>query len=367
MEDVKTSSPVNNHKKKKIAVLIFSTIVIIGCIAGYFYIRYKSTHITKDDAFIEGGVYTIASKVTGTISQIYVRDNQFVKKGDLLLDLDPADYEVRVKEAEAALSAEKAKLLEIDAKIEAAKKQISELAARANAIKGLQEVQEANLQQAEADMKRAEGLYREDIIPKEKYEKTTTGYKSSLAMVKAASEGLRYSTLSVETQRSALKQAEAEKTVRLSSVKQKEALFETAKLNYGYTKIYAPADGNITKKAVKPGNQIQAGQPLMAVVDLNDIYVIANYKETQLEKVRQGQKVEIKVDTYPGKKFKGRVESIMAGTGAVFSLFPPENATGSYVKVVQRIPVKIILDKGTDSEHVLRIGMSVEPTVLVEK
>lgn len=216
-------------------------------------------------------------------------------------------------------------------------------------------------------MKRAEDLFKEDLIPKEKYEKTVTSYKSSLAMVKAASEGLKFGLLSVETQKSVLKQAEAEKIVLLSAIKQKEALLEAAQLNYGYTKIYSPADGYVTKKSIELGNQIQAGQPLMAVVDLSDIHVVANYKETQLERVKPGQKVKIKVDTYPGKVFDGKVESIMAGTGAAFSLFPPENATGNYVKVVQRIPVKIVFDKGTDPEHALRVGMSVVPTILIEK
>jgi membrane fusion protein (multidrug efflux system) len=137
-------------------------------------------------------------------------------------------------------------------------------------------------------------------------------------------------------------------------------------LNLSYTKISAPADGRVTKKSVEIGNQVQTGQPLMAVVPLDDVYVVANYKETQLEKIKPGQKVEIKVDSYPSKTFYGKVDSIMAGTGAVFSLFPPENATGNYVKVVQRIPVKILLDKDTDRQHILRIGMSVEPTVVIE-
>jgi membrane fusion protein (multidrug efflux system) len=137
-------------------------------------------------------------------------------------------------------------------------------------------------------------------------------------------------------------------------------------LNYEYTKIYAPADGYVTKKNVQPGNQIQAGQPMMAVVSLEGLSILANYKETELENIRPGQEVNITVDSYPGKVFKGKVDSIMAGTGVTFSLFPAENATGNYVKVVQRIPVKITLDPGTDKEHVLRIGMSVEPVVLAK-
>ncbi len=355
-----------NHKRKKIAVAVFALIAIAGIIIGYLYVQYKETHITTDDAFIEGDIHTIASKVPGTIKNIYVTSNQYVKKGGLLLELDSVDYDVKVKEATSALAAEKAKLSELDAKTESVKKQAAELSARANAIKGLNESQQASLQQAESDMKRIERLYKEDLVPLEKYEKTVTSYKSALAMEKASTEGLRYSMLSVETQQSVLKQIEAEKMVLLSAIMQKEALLEAAKLGLEYTKIYAPANGYVTKKTIETGNQIQAGQPVMAIVSLDDVHVVANYKETQLEKVKPGQAVEIKVDTYPDKKFKGKVESIMAGTGAAFSLFPPENATGNFVKVVQRIPVKIVLDKDTDQQHILRIGMSVEPTILVE-
>jgi len=365
MEEQKTQAP-GNHKRKKIAAVIFAVILIVGAVTGYFYTRYKKTHITTDDAFIDGDIHTIAPKINGTVKNIFVKSNQAVKKGDILVELDPADYEVRVKEAQSALNAEMAKLLEDDAKIESAKREIEELTARAKATASINDSRQANLQQAESDMKRMESLYKEDIAPKETYEKAVTNYKSTLAMATASAEEMRYGTLSVETQKAVLKQEEASKITQLSTIKRKEALLKEAELRLEYTKIYAPADGYITRKSIQIGNQIQAGQPLMAVVSLDDVHVIANYKETQLENVKPGQKVEIEVDTYPGKKFTGKVESIMAGTGSVFSLFPPENATGNFVKVVQRIPVKIILDEDTDSEHVLRIGMSVIPTILVE-
>jgi len=365
MEEQKTPTT-GNHKKKKIAVAVFIIILIAGAVTGYLYIQYKKNHITTDDAYIDADIHTIASKVDGTVKNIHVKSNQFVKKGDMLFELDSADYDVKVKEAASALDAEKAKLTEVDAKIESAKKQIAELDARAKAIANLSESQEANLEQAESDMKRMESLYKEEIVPKETYEKAVTGYRSALAMTMASAEGLKYGNLSVETQRSVLKQAEAAKITQLSTIKQKEALLREAELRLEYTKISAPADGYVTRKSIEIGNQIKAGQPVMAVVSLEDVHVIANYKETQLERVKTGQKVEIEIDTYPGKKFKGKVESIMAGTGSVFSLFPPENATGNFVKVVQRVPVKIVFDKGTDPEHILRVGMSVEPTILVQ-
>jgi membrane fusion protein (multidrug efflux system) len=364
MEEQKTPTS-GNHKKKKIAVAIFIIILILGALTGYFYIQYKKTHITTDDAFIDGDIHVIAPKVNGTVKNIYVRSNQFVKSGDLLIEMDPIDYEVKVKETSSSLEAEKAKLSESDARIESAKRQIAELDARARAIANLSESQAANLQQAESDMKRMESLYKEEIVPKETYEKAVTAYRSALAMSMASAEGLKYGNLSVETQRSVLKQAEAAKITQLSTIKQKEALLKEAELRLEYTKIYAPVDGYVTRKNVESGNQLQAGQPVMAVVPLDDVYIIANYKETQLERVKPGQEVEIKIDAYPGKVFYGKVESIMAGTGSVFSLFPPENATGNFVKVVQRVPVKILFDKNTDPDRVLRIGVSVAPTIIV--
>lgn len=363
MDEVKINS---NKKRKKLAIIVFSAIVLIGAATLYFYLSYKATHITTDDAFVEGRIHTIASKIRGTVKAVYVNDNQPVKKGDMLLEIDPADYDVKVSEALSGLNAEKARLSETGARIEASKRQLSELRAAIETAGANLELQDANLKQAETDMRRAESLYREEIIPKERYEKTMTAYKVAAAQVRAAKEQLRQAEMALQTQKAVVKQAEAARMAQLSAIKQGEALLKEAELNYSYTKIYAPSDGYITKKSVEAGNQIQAGQPLMAVVSLNDLWIVANYKETQLEKIRQGQKVKIKVDTYPGKTFMGKVESIMAGTGASFSLFPPENATGNYVKVVQRIPVKILLDKDTDRERILRVGMSVVPTMIVE-
>ena len=173
----------------------------------------------------------------------------------------------------------------------------------------------------------------------------------------------------MEAQKSLIRQLEAAAAPQLALIRQREALVEKARLNLGYTTILAPAEGYVTKRSAEVGNQVQAGQPLLAVVPLaqEKIWVTANYKETELKDVRPGQKVELRVDTYPGKVFRGRVNSIMAGTGSVFSLFPPENATGNYVKIVQRIPVRITLEEGSDPDHLLRVGMSVVPTILVER
>ena len=364
MEDAR--HPSTNRRKKIIALIVFTAIAIVGIITAYFYIRYKTTHITTDDAFVDGHIHTIASKVPGTVKNIYVKSNQLVKKGDTLVELDPADYEAKLNEASSAAGAEKAKLAEVETRIEVSKSKLAELSAALEAAKANLELREANLKQAENDSKRAENLYKKESISKDRYEKTMTAFSVTLAQVKAAKEQVKKAGKELETQKTVVKQIEASRTAQISIIKEKEAKQNAAQLNYGYTKIYSPADGYVTKKSVELGNQIQDRQPLMAIVSPEDLSVVANYKETQLEKIRLGQKVKIKVDTYPGKTFYGKVDSIMAGTGTVFSLFPPENATGNYVKVVQRIPVKIVLDKDTDPEHILRIGMSALPTVIVE-
>ncbi len=329
--------PGNNGKKKK-AFMIVGAVVAIGLVAGYFYSGYRKTHVSTDDAFIDGNIHTIAAKINGTVKEIYVTDNQPVKQGELLLEIDPTDYTVRYREASSAVNAEKAKLAEAATKIAAAQANL--------------ELQRANLKLAEIEKARSENLFQKEAIPRDRYDRAMTGYEVAVAQVKAAEEQLRT--------------AESQKLTQASTIKQKEASAALADLNYQYTKIYAPADGYVTKKSVQVGNQIQPGQPLMAVVGLNDIWVVANYKETELENIRPGQQVKISVDSYPGKVFKGKVDSIMAGTGVTFSLFPAENATGNYVKVVQRIPVKIVLEQGTDKDHLLRIGMSVVPTVLAK-
>jgi len=325
----------NNGKKKK-AFMIVGAVVLIGLVAGWFYSGYRETHISTDDAFIDGDIYTVASKVNGTVKAVLVSSNQAVKKGDLLVEIDPADYHVRLHEASATVGTERAKLSEAETKIAAAKANL--------------ELQRANLKLAEIEKTRSENLFQKEAIPRDRYDRAMTGYEVAAAQVKASEEQLRT--------------AESQKLTQASTIKQKEASASLAELNVGYTKLYAPADGYVTKKNVETGNQIQAGQPLMAIVSLENQYIVANYKETEMGAIKPGQDVEIKVDSYPGKVFKGKVDSIMAGTGVSFSLFPAENATGNYVKVVQRIPVKIVFDQGADKDHVLRIGMSVVPTVI---
>jgi membrane fusion protein, multidrug efflux system len=358
----------NQRKRKTLALILFPLLVAIGAAAFYFYLQYKRTHISTDDAYVDGRVHLIASKVPGTVKALPIKDNQLVEKGTLLLEIDPIDYEVKLQAAAASLKAERARFSELEAQVESVEKQLLEAIAGLKTARANLELEEANLRQAEKDFQREEFLEKKELIARQEYERSQTAYEVAQAQVKAARDRVQQLEASLETQRALIKQTKATLPPQKALIQQKEAELKEAELNRNYTRIYAPSRGYITKRTVEVGNQIQADQPLMAVVPLDpeDIWITANYKETDLKRVKPGQRVEIKVDTFPGKEFYGRVNSIMAGTGAVFSLFPPENATGNFVKVVQRVPVKIVLEKGEDAEHLLRIGMSVIPTILIE-
>lgn len=326
-----------NNKRQKLLYLV-GAVTIGGLFFLVVHFIANLNRVTTDDAYIEGRIHMIASKIPGTVKEVRVNDNQVVKKGDLLLEIDPADYEVKVNEAQSALDAEKARLVDAHAGIKAAL--------------AVLEMKEASFKQAGLDKERAQALFKDGVIPKEKYEKILTSFDLALAETKAVREQVA--------------KANSLKELEESLIKQREAMLKSAQLNLGYTKIAAPSGGHVTRKSVERGNQIQAGQPLMAVIALDDIWIIANYKETQLKSVQPGQRVIIKVDTYSGRVFSGKVDSIMAGTGAAFSLFPPENALGNYVKVVQRVPVKVVFDNLKDDHQVLRIGMSCILTIITK-
>jgi membrane fusion protein, multidrug efflux system len=365
MEENGPGSPARSSKPRMFVVFgIIALIIVTGVL---LYVRHTRFYISTDDAYVTGRIHSVAPKVAGTVKAVLVEDNQAVKKGDLLVEIDSRDYDVKVSDARAAVDAEQSKLTELSVRVDVAQKGLAEISARIDAARAALKLQEATLKQAQQDLSRAQKLNSKGIFPEATLEKATTARDVSEAQVNAAREGLNQALASLETQKLLIEQAKTALNSQGYALEQKKQVLAAATLLQGYTKIFAPADGYVTKKSAEVGNQVGAGQPLMAVVPLNDVWVVANYKETQLTKVKPGQKVSIEVDMYPGKTFSGRVDSIMAGTGSVFSLFPPENATGNYVKVVQRIPLKIVLEKGTDPEHVLRVGMSVKPTIAVRK
>ncbi len=324
----------NGNNQRKLLLVVAAAAIFLGGVVWYFIAT--AGRVTTDDAYVDGHIHTVAPRVVGNALRVYVQDNQAVKAGDLLAELDPKDYDLRVAEAQAALEAERSKLLDAQATIGAAQA-------------GLRLARVA-LDQAGRDKRRAQSLFKDGVLSREKYEKALTAYDLAKSQWVSGYEQL--------------KKARSQDILEEAQIKLKEATLHIAELNREYTRITAPADGYVTRKGIEVGNQIQAGQPILAVVALGDVWVTANFKETQLKNVKSGQRVLIKIDTFPGRAFTGRVDSVMAGTGAAFSLFPPENALGNYVKVVQRVPVKITLDLTADVKHVLRVGMSCVPTIL---
>ncbi|GAB4362199.1 MAG: HlyD family secretion protein [Deltaproteobacteria bacterium] len=385
------ASPGNARRKKGLALFLAAVVLTVAAGGGYWW--YRQTHISTDDAYIEGRIHPVSSRVPGTVAEVLVRDNQPVKAGDPLLRIDPEPYRLRVEAAASALAAAEsdrtAARSDIDAAkadieaarqaVAAAEAQLDQAKAAVSAARSKVSLAEVSLAQADRDLARAKGLFERHSLSRERFEKITTGQEEARARLDLARDELRLAEAAVPTaeaqvagKRSFLTQRKAilaQREARIGQIsallrRRRSALAE-AKLSRGYTEITAPADGWVTRKSVEVGQVVSPGQPLLAVTDLTDLWVVANYKETQIEKIRPGQEVRIRVDTYPGRTFHGKVDSIMAGTGSAFSLFPSENATGNYVKVVQRVPVKILLPREEDPDHVLRVGMSVIPTVLV--
>ncbi len=333
-------SPKNGNGRKRAGFILLCLLVGGAIVGAWLWINSK-THVATDNAFIESHVFSISARVPGTVAKVLVIDNQPVKKGDLLVELDPNDYRVRMQNAAAQLDVARNETRSNYAQVDAAR-------AAFNSDK-------AKLEQANLDLERGRALYKKEVIPKEQLDRLETARRVAAAKLVETEGSVRRAMAILGLNGAGGKDAE---------IARKKAELEESRLNLSYTRIFAPADGYITRKSVEPGNNIQAGQPMMALVALNDVWITANYKERQLSNVAPGQKVDFTVDTYPGRHFSGVVDSIMAGTGAAFSLLPPENATGNYVKVVQRIPVKIVINKDSDPQHLLRVGMSVVPTIL---
>jgi len=328
------------RKRHKAAAVLIIMIAAGSFIGGRWWVRSK-THVTTDDAYIEAHIHQVSSRIPGHVLGVLVADNQRVSSGDMLVELDPADYDTAVRKA----------VSELDTAVNDDSKDQAKLgSARAN-----EQLVTARLELARKNLERGADLYKRGVISKQDLDDLETAERVAEANLSDARDTVRSAQAAVGLQPGGTRQA---------SVKEKKAALRQAELALSYTKITSPSDGYVTKKYVEPGNNVQPGQPLLAVVNLDDSWVVANYKESQLQYVRPGQPVEFEVDAYPGRVFKGRVDSIMAGTGAAFSLLPPENATGNFVKIVQRVPVKIVIDRSSDPEHLLRVGMSVVPTIV---
>ncbi len=319
-------------------IVIIGVLLAFALIWGGSRLYHSFLYVETDNAQIEGDIYSVISRVPGKVEEVLASDNLRVKKGDTLIRLDANDYEVRRDIAAAAL-------LSAQAAVKATTEQ-------ANAAKAGTNAAEATNRKLQADLRRNKNLRGQDVISQAEFDGVNAGAQAASAQYAAAGNQYEASL--------------AEIPLKMAEVKKREAELREAELQLSYTTITAPASGQVSKKNVQPGQYVAPGQQLIALVGSKDLWIVANFKETQLDKIAPGLPVIIKVDAYPDKEFKGKVESLSSGTGAKFALLPPDNASGNFVKVTQRVPVKIIFTDKPDTHYPLAAGMNVVVEVKVK-
>jgi membrane fusion protein, multidrug efflux system len=416
-EGNKTTSASPTHplpRKSRRARIIVPIVILILLVGGYFAWRYFNAYESTDDAQIDGHLNAISARISGNVIQVLTDDEKYVNAGDVLVRIDPQDYQVAVAKAEADLADAEAALqgsrvdipvtstntssqlttahsgrTDANAALAGAQRQLDAAGARLDTAKAQVREAAANYKKAGDDVARYKLLVAKDEISQQQYDtsvSTADAAKATLdartAAVAEAEQNIRVAQSGVEEALAKITQADASIRAAMTApqqvaiiqsraksaqaqVAQRRALLDQARLNLGYCVIVAPVSGIVGKKTVEVGQNIAPGQQLMAVVPLSDIWVTANFKETQLRRMKPGQVVKFSVDAY-SREYTGKLEGVGGASGSRFSLLPPENATGNYVKVVQRIPVRIDLDPGQNDDHRLRPGMSVDPKVYVE-
>jgi len=342
--------PPPRSKKSTLKLFVGVAVLIVIVAVIFYYLRCVAPYESTDDAFIDGYVTLISPRVPGQVARLAVTDNQEVKQGDVLVEIDPRDYETSLSQAKADLAAANSQTNQARAQVKVSEAKVAQAQAAVTAA-------EAEAQRANDDLKRYQSVESRAVS------------RSALDLAQAQARSANANLVAAYSQTNA---AEAEVTLSeagvetaTAAVQQAEAKLQQAELNLSYTKIIAPMDGRVTARTVQAGNYVQPGQALLALVP-KDVWVTANFKETQLTYMKPGQPVELRMDAYPNRKFKGKVDSLQAGTGARFSLLPPENAVGNYIKVVQRVPVKIIFDEELPTNLDIAPGMSVVPEVKVK-
>jgi len=385
-------------RRRGILVAAVVAVVLIG-LGVWWHSTYSED---TDDAQVNGHLIQVSSRIAGHVAKVYVDENQLVKAGDPIVDLDPSDYQVAVENAEAALASAKANaaaarvnvpiitintgsnLRSADADVTGARATVAQAEEQLDAAKARVEQAEANNVKAQSDLERYKPLVEKDVISKQQFDAAVAAAASSKAALadSRASEQAAEDAIRVARERETHAQAmqkyaqtapqqiaaqDAKAKQAEAQVEQAQAQLDQAKLNLGYTKIVAPADGIVTRKSVEIDQNVSSGQNLMTLVSLQDLWITANFKETQLRRMQAGQAVVVHIDS-TGKDYSGRITQIGGATGSVLSLFPPENATGNYVKVVQRVPVRVDFTNlaKEDPNHQLRPGLSVEPKVRVK-
>src|SRR6202048_698035 len=413
-EEFLLEEPPKGLKNPKVQrLLAVGGLVLLGVVAGLFV--YYHNRETTDDAQVDGHITPIASKIYGRVAEVLVTDNEPVKAGQVLVKIDPRDYQAALDQAKAALALAESEAASAGVDIPRTRENVasgtsSADAQLAGAVADLDrarvtyeqartsdlawaqaniEKSKANAELAQADLARYKPLLGKGDISKQQYDAAKANADATASALRADQEKLAQAQRAVDIARAQtlaagarVEQAKAgvaaahadvrqismrtsDAQGKIAKVQQSRAPLAAAELNLGYTEIVAPVEGVATHKQVEPGQIVQQGQGLLVVVPLKDVWVTANFKETQLRKMRAGQKAYVHVDTY-GETFPGHLDSIAGATGAMLSLLPPENATGNYVKVVQRIPVKIVLDPIPQDKAILRPGMNVDATIITE-
>src|SRR5579863_3787430 len=396
------SAPVGSYrstrsKRPRTTFIVMGVLALVVC--GVVLWRYLGSYESTDDAQVDVHLYPVSARISGYVIKVNVEDNQYVKKGDVLVEIDPKDYEVAVDQAKASLASSEATAQSLNITVPITSVSTSSqlkftasdvensnagiLAAQQQLTSARAQVEqaEANDVKAQDDLRRYKALVDKREVSEQVYDQALASAKASTASVAAAHANEGAAQQSVQQARSRLVGSEANQRsaetgpqqvssskararAAVADVQQTRALLEQAQLNLAYTKIVAPISGEVNKTVVV-GLNVQPGQQLLSVVPLEDVWITANFKETQLKHMQVGQKAEIHVDS-SGRTFKGHVDSVAGATGPLFSLLPPENATGNYVKIVQRIPVKIVLEPGENRDRRLRAGMNVVPDVYLQ-
>jgi len=359
--------PESKKKKNRIFPLILAVVLIVGGFFGYRTYSFSQTHEVTDDAQIASNMSPVISKISGYVQEVYVKDNQFVKKGDTLLTLDNRDQKMALQSAEAALGTARSNISTAKASTNAASQNINSTTAAIATANAQIEAAKVNVWKSSQDLKRYANLVKDHTITQQQYETALAAKQSAdrqLQVLIQQRNQVSQQTGIVNSQTAA---SSEQIGVASAVARQREVDVENAKLNLSYTVILAPEDGFVSKVSTQKGQFLQAGSQLFSLVRDNNSWVIANFKETQLAKMVEGQKVEIDIDAFPDHHFEGVVSSFSPATGSTFSLLPPDNASGNFVKVVQRLPVRIDF-KNLDAKIAkkLRAGMNVKATVTLQ-
>jgi membrane fusion protein, multidrug efflux system len=340
-------------------------LVLVLAVVGLYFFAQSMSYESTDDAFIDGHITNVAPKIAGRIDKVFINDNQLVSKGDPIVEIDPRDYDAQLRQKQAALESTKAQAAAAQAGVDQQIARVKSLQATLDQDKADQRSSEAQADQTADNLRRQQDLYDHHVVSIQDLTNARDSNRSAQANVDSAKMKVLSAEAEIAAGQAEVRTFAALLQYVLAQEIENEANVETAQLNDSYTKVFAPESGRVTRKSVEPGDYVQVGQNLLALIPSN-IWVTANFKENQLRLMRPGQAVEIQVDALGGKTFKGHVDSIQMGSGAAFSLLPPENATGNYVKVVQRVPVKILFDSISDTGLPLGPGESVLPTVKVQ-